>query len=437
MNIQELKKKSLRISVIEGIFAGGMTGFTQEYFTPFLLLLGGNLRQVSMLSALPNLFASLTQLRSADVVERLNSRKMMINIFVFLQAVMLIPMAVLAIFRQTLPGVFIGLVVLFTCCGALAGPAWGSLMSDLVEQHERGRYFGWRNRLIGFTGVGAMFIAGLLLYIFKRVNVFAGFGLLFFAAFIWRMISWCFLRKMYEPPLHNDGNNNFSFLQFISRLRESNFAKFVLFVALMNFSVNIASPFFAVLMLKDLHFNYFLYTIITLSATLTIYCAVARWGRHADRAGNLKIIKITAPLIGLIPLLWVVNRSPLYLIGAQIFSGFLWAGFNLCASNFIYDAVSPEKRTRCIAYFNTLNGVALCAGAFLGGFLLLWLPPLGGYRILTLFVVSALLRLCAGIFLPQQLKEVRHVENIKSDQLFFSMIGIRPILGIERKTISY
>lgn len=430
-------KKSLKASFKEGVFASAMTGFTQEYFIPFLLLLGGTVRHVGFLSALPNLMASLVQLKSAEIVDRFNSRKNTVTTFVFLQAMMLLPMFVVAIFKEASAALFIALVVLFTCCGALANPAWGSLMSDLVPKDRRGKYFGWRNRALGFVAVGAMFIAGFLLYLMKRADVFLGFALLFGSAFIWRMLSWHFLKRMHEPSLHNSVNNHFTLLQFIGRLRESNFAKFVLFVSLMSFSVNIASPFFAVLMLRDLKFNYFLYTIITLSATFTIYSTIARWGRHADEVGNLKVIKMTAPLIGFIPILWIFNRNPFYLIGAQIFSGFLWAGFNLCTSNFIYDAVTPEKRTRCIAYFNSLNGIALCLGAIIGGFSLPLLPPLFGYKILTLFIISSLLRVAIGLYLPYRLKEVRPVGKIKSVELFFSMIGIRPLLGVDRKTIRY
>lgn len=430
-------KKSLDASFKEGVFAGAMTGFTQEYFTPFLLLLGGTVRHVGFLSAIPNLIASLVQLKSADIVDWIKSRRKIIINFVFLQAIMLVPMIAVALFKRSSPSLFILLVVLYTSCGALVSPAWGSLMSDLIHKDKRGHYFGWRNRALGFVTAGAMFMAGFLLHLMKKVDVFSGFALLFSFAFVWRMFSWHFLKKMYEPSFHSNRNNRFTLFQFLRRLQESNFAKFVIFVSLMNFSVNIASPFFVVLMLKELNFNYFIYTIITLTATFTIYCVIARWGRHADKVGNLRIIKMTAPLIGFIPLLWVINRSPVYLVGAQVLSGFVWAGFNLCTSNFIYDAVSPEKRTRCIAYFNTLNGIALCLGAIIGGFLVPVLPALFGCKILTLFVLSSLLRIAVGLFFPRKLNEVRPVEKIKSDELFFSMIGIKPILGIERKTIRY
>jgi len=36
-----------------------------------------------------------------------------------------------------------------------------------------------------------------------------------------------------------------------------------------------------------------------------------------------------------------------------------------------------------------------------------------------------------------KIKEVRPAVKVKSNKLFFSMMGIKPILGIERKTIRY
>jgi len=429
MDSSELQtKRTLRFSFLDGIFASGMVGFVQDYLTPFLILLGATARQIGALNAFPNLFASLIQLKSADLVERTKSRRKLFTVTVFLQALMLLPMAFIAFKQTATPAIFIILVVLFTCFGALATPAWASLMSNLVANDQRGQYFGWRNKTLGFVTVGAAFIAGFILQQMKRTNIFYGFAVLFTCAFCFRMVSWFFLTKMHEPLLRQDDKDRFTFFEFLARIKESNFAQFVLFVSLMNFSVNLASPFFAVLMLRELGFSYFLYAIITVTATLTVNATISRWGRHADKVGNLKIIRLAAPLIGTLPMLWIINRHPLFLFFIQILSGFAWAGFNLCTMNFIYDAVTPEKRTRCIAYFNVLNGIALCCGALLGGFLLQKLPALFGYRILMLFLISSLLRISVALLIPQRLKEVRPVKEIKSAQLFFSMIGIRPLV---------
>ncbi|MBU0548817.1 MAG: MFS transporter [Candidatus Omnitrophica bacterium] len=429
--------RSLKFSFRDGIFASAMIGFTQDYFTPFLLLLGGTVRHVGMLNALPNLFGSLIQVKSADITEKIKSRRKTINIFVFIQAFMLLPMAIVALRGGISPAVFIAFVTLFASCGAISTPAWGSLMSDLVAKERRGEYFGWRNRILGLIIIGSALIAGFILYFMKKINVFYGFGIIFSLAFLYRLISWYYLKRMHEPPIEYKKENYFNLIDFLARIRESNFAKFVLFVAAMNFSINLASPFFAVLMLKDLQFNYLLYTLITITATLTLYLMISRWGRHADKVGNLKIIRFTAPLIGITPLLWIFNHNPIFLIFVQIYSGFLWAGFSLCTTNFIYDAVMPEKRARCISYFNVLNGLALSCGALIGGFLLRYLPPLFGYKIFMLFLISSVLRIAIGAFMPMKLKEVRPVERIDNNALFFSIIGMKPLLGVERKIVRF
>ncbi len=424
-------KKSLKVSFLDGAFASAMIGFTQDYFTPFLLLIGAGVRHVGALSALPNLFSSLAQIISPDIVEKLKSRRIIINTFVFIQAIMILPMIFIALKKNVNPWVFIGIAVLFATSGALAGPAWSSLMSDLVEHDKRGKYFGWRNKTLGFITVIMTLFAGLTLNSMKNINIFLGFAIIFSIAFIFRIISFYFLTRMHEPVLEYKKEDSFTLFDFLARIRESNFTKFVLFVAMLNFSVNLASPFFAVLMLRDMHFSYIVYTMITATATLTVYATIERWGMIADRVGNLRVLKFTAPIIGLLPLLWVINRNPIFLFFAQLVSGFAWAGFNLCASNFIYDAVSPAKRTRCVAYFNIFNGLALCIGALIGGFLINKLPILFGYKILSLFLVSSFLRILSGLILPVFLKEVRKVEieKISNYELFFSIISKRPILG--------
>ena len=426
--------KSLKSSFFDAMCYGGMMGFTQDYFIPFLLLLGGNARYVGVLSSLPNLAAALVQLKSADLAEKIKSRHKVITFFVLLQALMLFPMAWLAYAGGGHPVLFIILVTLFTSMGAFVIPAWGSLMSNLVSEKKRGEFFGKRNLVTGILMVSASFIAGFILHVMQKINIYQGFAIIFMGAGLCRLLSWYFLTQLYELPLEHKKEHYFNVYMFLSRIKQSNFAKFVLFVSLFNFSVCLASPFFSVLMLRELHFGYLLYTMITVTATVTVYLMMGRWGKHADKVGNLKVMKMTAPIIAILPLLWVINRQPLFLMGVQIISGFAWAGFNLCASNFIFDAVTPEKRTRCIAYFNVFNGLALCCGALIGGFLIEHLPPFWGYKILTLFLISSALRLMAALVLPQKLKEVRPVEPISSNRLFFSMIGLKPVLPMEPKS---
>ncbi|MCX7927017.1 MAG: MFS transporter [Candidatus Omnitrophica bacterium] len=421
-------KKSLKVSFLDGIFASIMTGMTTDYITPYALALKASVRQIGILNALPNFFAALMQLKSPDFTELQGSRKKVIVSFVLLHALMAVPIILIPyLFQDNAVTYLIIFVTFFTAFNAFAGPAWASLMSDYIPPKMRGRYFGWRNKMLGIVTIIAAFSAGTILQLFKK-DILKGFLVIFIIAFVSRLISWWFLTKMYEPPLRITKEDYFSFWDFIRRFHQSNFLKFVIFVAGLHFSVNVAAPFFSVFMLRDLKFNYLTYTVLVTTVTVAHIFTIDRWGRHADHFGNLKILKFTSLFIASLPLWWIINHNPIYLIFIQILSGFAWSGFNLCAVNFIYDAVKPEKRTRCIAYFNFFSGVATCLGAVLGGYLANILPQIFSYRLLSLFFLSSILRFSVVFFISRKIKEVRIVEKIKSKDLLFSIIGIKPAL---------
>ncbi|MBU1766565.1 MAG: MFS transporter, partial [Candidatus Omnitrophica bacterium] len=211
---------------------------------------------------------------------------------------------------------------------------------------------------------------------------------------------------------------------------KSNFAKFVLYAASISFAVSMSGPFFAVYMLRDLNFNYITYMVVTISAIVSTLLAMGIWGKHADVVGNMRVIRLTSFLIPLAPILWLFSHNIVYLILIQLFAGFIWAGYNLSVFNFVYDAVMPEKRTRCVSYFNVINGCAICIGSLTGGFLAKNLPAVFGYKLLTLFLLSGILRAIFVISILPLIKEVRRVENISSLDLFFSVTRLRPI-GVE------
>lgn len=410
------------------MFGCVMAGLTQDYFAPLLLFIGGNAQSVGLMNSSFNLASSLVQILSADLAEKLGSRKKMIGIFVFFQFLMLLGLAFIVwnrIFNQTF---IITAVVLFISMGALTNPAWVSLITDLVSPQSRGVYFGMRMRNLGLVTVLSAVISGFILHYFENKNLAIGFLIIFILAASARFISLIILQFIEEPTLSCQREDRFTFVQFFARTKESDFVKFVLYVASMNFAVNLAAPFFTVFMIRDLGFNYIVYTAINMSAPLMLYLVVRRWGKHADKVGNLNAIRVSAKLIAFIPLLWILNQNPYYLICVEMFSGFLWAGFNLCSANFIYDACSPNKRTRCIAYFSVVNGIALALGALIGGTLVRYLPPLKGYQILTLFLISSVLRLVVSWVGPLFIKEVRAVTNIRGRELVLSIIGVRQLL---------
>lgn len=401
-------EKSLDLSIKDGVAFAATTGFGDNYINPFAVALGASNFQIGLLSSIPQLLPALMQLKVADMTERLGSRKKIIVRSVFLHAFMLLPIALVPYVSKSIQiGMLIGLCTLYMLFASLAGPAWGSLMADLVPLRKGGVFFSKRSRLIGLVTLSTTFLAGYTLHLFKTQSLI-GFTIIFFLAMISRYISCYFLSRMYEPPLEVKREHYFSFGAFVRRLNVGNFGKYVIFQSTFNFAVFIASPFFTVFMLRDLGFSYLTYTIVVITVPLATILSMSYWGRYSDALGNRRVMRICSIIISVLPALWLVSHEVYFLIGIQVLAGFFWGGFNLCSSNFIYESAIPEKRTRCISYFNTINGLAICLGNLLGGFLATHIPPVLGYRLLTLFAISSCLRIILSTTLLSRVKEIRN-----------------------------
>jgi MFS family permease len=427
--------KSLQVSWREGIPASVMVAITDEYLIPLGLFLGATPLDIGFLVAIPHLLGSLSQFFAVKVIERFGSRLRFLVQASALQAFFLIPIAFFPVL--IFPSRILALILLVTVFRVLANlitTVWGSLVSDYLKPEERGKYLGWRSRITGFSGVATIILAGVFLFLTQKISMTGwGFFVLFSLIAISRFISSRLMAKMEDAPHHKQPGDDFTFLMFLRRFRKSNFVKFVLYVSSITFATMLAAPYFSVYMLQDLHFSYLTYMFIHMGAVLTGVFSFPLWGRHADAIGNAKVLKITGLCIPLIPLLWTFSSNLAYLFLIEIFAGFVWGGFNLCSVNFIYDAVSPGKRIRCLGYFSFINGIATFLGASLGGYLAERLPAYHGSKILTLFLISAALRYLSHFTLARHFKEVRTTaQKASSLDLFFSVVGIRPLVGRNR-----
>jgi MFS family permease len=422
-------RESLRASFKDGLFAAFMAGVTDYYAAPVALFLGAAVQQVGLVTALPSLLSSLSQFFSVKVIYWVGGRLKLLVRLVFSQASFLLCIAVLPLLpianRVELLLIFL---ILAAVCGGLAGPAWGSLMSDYVPAKKRGRYFGWRNRTIGTVTVGSIVASGLLLNLFHERSYGSGFWIIFSLAAAARYVSAYFISRMDEPPHKKDPASDFTFVMFLRRFRESNFLKFVVFSGSLTFATYLAAPFFAVFMLRDLQLSYVTYMALQVCSSLAALIALPLWGRHADLVGNVRVLRLSAFFAALTPIFWLFSRNPVYLMLVQMFAGFSWSGVTLSTGNFIYDAVTPQKRVRCIAYFNVINGLALFLGSSVGGFLASRFPPVFGYRLLGLFALSCLCRVCFYLLLSRSFREVRAAHEVSVQELFFSVVGIRPLV---------
>lgn len=364
-----------------------MFGAGDAYLNPYAIWLQLTPQQIGFLSSFPGFFSSVTQYKSPKIANILG-RKKTILISVFLQALMWLPIIATAFITGNKGFFLIFFVTLYSTFGALAGPAWASLMGQYIPSNKRGLYFSWRNKILGSITLASTFLAGIILYFFKL-----GFFIIFSVAAVCRFISFFFLTKYYEPKTGNKIVHSDNFFLHFKNFGNDDFVKFSVFMGLMSFAVYLSVPFFAVYMLRDLGFSYLKYTIVTTSASVTLLLTLSSWGKHADKIGNISVIKLSAMMISVLPALWIFSSSTIYLLIVQIFAGFAWGGFNLAVVNFIYDSSPKEKRISNFSFFNLINGLGIFTGSIVGGFLIPHLPNLFGYKVLTVFLLSTTVRL--------------------------------------------
>lgn len=440
--------KPLNASIYDGISHSVMLGAGETYLGAFGIFLRATTLQIGLLATLPLLFEAMAQWLSALSLDRFQSRRTIIFYWAIFQGALWLPIGLLPFVVG--PGSFapvslICLTILSHIATGFIYPVWSSLMGDLVPFAIRGRFFGNRNRLTGMSSFISLLLAGSVLHFFKSAELAAfGFLVIFTVSMLARFLSAAWIRRYDDPPYHVEPEDVFSFWQFLRRTPHSNFAKFTFFFAFTNFSVSFSSPYFALYMLRDLQLSYLQFTAISGVATLFQFLTFRYWGGLSDRFGNKKILNICSWGISIVPLCWLFSINIFYLCTIQVFAGLVWAGFNLAAANFIYDACSPPKRARCVAYRGIITSCFVLLGSMSGGLAAKLLPPefsIGPFHfahaLLFVFLISGVLRLLTAAFFLQIFHEVREVEPIRSRELIFRVSHIRPIAGATFNLMTY
>jgi MFS family permease len=419
-------ERALKFATAEGMAYGAVMGFGDNYIVAFAVALQTSSFLIGILCSVPGFLASLAQLWDATLVRRFKTRKALVLTFALLQGLMFLPMLALTFVHSASVGWWLVLfATIYSISAALTSPAWGSIMAEVVPEHLRGRYFSLRGRYSTLSNTIAFLAAGVFLTFLVHKSLW-GFAILFGAAFLARMVSTGLLTQLYEVPVKSRPVTQTNGGNFLRSLFSTNLGRYMLFLFSMSFAVNIASPYFAVYQLHNLKFSYFVFAGLGTASSVATLLTISGWGRAADRIGNLKVLVATSVLIPFVPLLWLFSKNLAYLGVVQAFSGLAWAGFNLCSVNYLYDATAAGERTKYLGYFNCGNGLAAGLGALLGGYLIPHMPALMGYQVLSIFLISGILRAAsAAIFLPG-LKEVRRVSTVPAAELFHILTGGRP-----------
>lgn len=429
--------RSLNDSVKDVAAYGQMVGYGEAYFGAYAVSLGASSPLVGLIATLPPFAGACVQPLAARMVEWTGRRRAFYMIGATLQAFTFLPICASILFGRAAYPVLLACVTLYFMGVHFATPAWNSVMGDLVPPERRGRYFAMRNTVCMGSQWLATILAGVGLEVFRRGGGEPyGFLLIFGAATIARVVSVLYLGRMQAPP-YAPAPRTESMLEFLGRaVWKTNFGRFVLFVAAMNFSVAVSGPYFTVYLLRELRFTYVEFMAAQAVVVVAHILFLRAWGRFSDRFGNRVVLAITAVGVAFIPLLWQFAASMAVVCVTQFFAGVMWGGFNLAASNFLFDALPRERRAGGVAQFNFVVGVGVLLGGVFGILIVdhvparydfFGLPVEFASNLQAIMLISALLRTGAIAAFFQRFREVRDVPNVAVAELLLRSHVIRSV----------
>jgi len=425
-SIGRKRERTKELSILESTMWAAMNGVGAYFITPFALLLGASPFMIGLLRSFSTLASAAGSYLGAWMIQFERGRREMSSKFAMVQAFFWLLLAFIPLFPFDKAMLLVVFYSLMSLAGSFISPVWTSMMSDVIVPKERGEYFGRRNKISGIVEFIASILTGVFLG-WMMGNLLLGFGITFFAAFLFRYASARLIDKHWDPPFKPERE---SLLTVVKVPNDPYLKNLIYLSAGMVFATGIAGPFFAIFMLRELHFSYFDFAIATAASTLATLISQPYWGRVIDRYGTRPVMFATAMLIPFIALLWIPADNFLYVVMIQIYSGIVWAGFDLANFNMMLK-IAPRKTLHdYAAHINGLSAAMTFAGGIIGSVLALFfegmtLGLIGGLQII--FLVSAVARFSVvALAVPRITKTM----TVDGPRFLMRVVTVYPVKGV-------
>lgn len=400
---------------------------TSAFLVAFALLFGASNFVVGLLGAMPYLVSFMIEIPGAKLTEFF-SRKKICNIAQTISRTSWALIILVPYFFKESPLLFLTLFFAWIkITDLITEPAWISLIADIVPLKIRGRFFGTRNAIGGISAMISAIIGGFYLDLFAK-NDTTGFATMFAFGILFALASVVLQTKIKEPT--STDHTNHSLKDFFSI--NGDFKKFCYFAVFFNFSVMLASPFFAVFMLKNLNLSYSYFMLASGISTLARILSQHRIGVLCDKFGDRQIALISVFGTAFVPFmfLFVTPQTLWLLIIAQIISGIVWAGADLTLFNLLLDLTKPEKRASQIAAYAMIVSIPNIAAPVIGGLIGDYAQIYVLQGIPLIFTISFLLRLFTAVPL-YAIHEPRAQRVYPFTHVFLHAFTLHPSRGLD------
>lgn len=385
------ERKALIFSLFDGICANGMTALTDTFGVAAAVYLKAPAIAIAILGGLPLLLGSFGQLLLPRIADPAKGRKRYVTRSTAFQSLFLIAVACSGWFPKDCNAwVYVMFFALAGFSGNVSSGLWMAWIGDLVPSAVRGRHFAWRNRIFSITQLVCALTAGIVLRRYSTANApWALFAAVFLTAAFFRIMSTNFLNRQYERPV---------LIEKISAVSKSYFRlpkPFVFYcvaAGLMQGAVALAGPFFNVWYIRDLKFDYLTLCWVSAATVLGTIVSLHLWGKLADTIGNRRVILATGFMISTVPLPYLISSHPWQIWILNFYTGICWSGYNLSNFNYLLVAAGKHNIEKKTSFGYAVTGVCVFVFSLIGGLLATRLPHIFGWQLLSLFLLSTVLR---------------------------------------------
>lgn len=368
--------QSITGMALTGQAVGTLTG--GAFIVAVLVSYEAPLYVYGLLSALPSL-AGVLQVPAAYLVERYHTRKRIAFAgFAGMRLVGLV-FALVPIFAAPDIGTVLILAAVFakSLSGALSGPAWNSMVRDIVPTEEMGEFFARRQRLTVALGIPLSLGAGWFVTGWTQrfpEQELHGYSMLFGLGFLAGLASLYFIKRTPEPVMPPTPSKTKFLDVLLVPFRDTNFRHLMQFLGSWGFALAIASPFFTVYLLTRLGYPMSIVIALTVLSQIANLVFVRIWGRLADRFSNKAVLDVSGPLVLGTTALWLFTAMPephrftlALLIVIHLLRGMSMAGVTLATGNIALRLAPKGHGAPYLAANNLVGAVAGFAAPLIGG----------------------------------------------------------------------
>lgn len=287
-----------RLLVLDAAFASVTGAFYGGVILAALALaLGANARQIGVLAAIPTI-AQLAQLPATVLIERIRQRRKIGVLTITAGRVLIACLAIIPFVPEENDALRLLLLaqIPISVLHSIGGCAVNSWLHQLVPHDRLGAFFS--RRLIWGTAAGcvATLIAGALIEHLPFGQQKHAYAVAFLLAGAAGFASSWFLARAPEPAMPPAprwvGLGDALWAPF----EDPNFRRLLVFLAAWGVASNLAGPFIAVFLLKQLELPLTLVTAMGVASQVATALTLYAWGRVSDRLSNKAVLAVALPL---------------------------------------------------------------------------------------------------------------------------------------------